>query len=336
MHRSIAPELVASPFIEKLEINGTRLTESQSGAPGMLSAPERTMLVSLARNHYRGAGAIIDGGSFFGSSLVASASGLEANPDFAGMDFSDLPDGKPIHAYELGFLPRPASDKVDRRRVFGGVEYFLGDSFVPILEKSAAPHKKIVSLHIGDLNKERWSGAPIEIAFIDVCKTIQLNAHVARQFYPALIDGGSVLINQDFFFDRLPWIKVTMGFLKDYYRWEGQVFTSSIYTNIKAPPKEVVDFDPFTEGSCEDCLAWHDATVFPGIDRKYEYYLAVSRGYLMALKDRKDDALAHLRAVADEYADILDDRDADRGNQFRMDRAVRQITNGNIFKVSGW
>lgn len=334
-YQTLAENIIGSEFLASLGLHRHTLDARAREAAGMLSAPERALLVTLVRDHYRGDGAIIDGGSFFGSSLVAEATGLEAHPDLAGMDFSAMPDAKPIHGYELGFLPAPKSDKVDPHRVFGGVPYKLGDSFVPILEKNIAPHAQNISLHIGDLNAESWpKTAPIEIAFIDVCKTIALNAHVAREFYSPMIGGASVLINQDFFFDRLPWIKVTMGYLRDYYRWEGQVFTSSVYTSIKAVPQDVADHDPFTEASLEECLAYHDATEFPGLERKWRYFLALSRGYLMALKNDKNGALEYLAAVSEDYADLLDDGHTDRGNQFRMDRAVRQITNGNIFRVS--
>jgi hypothetical protein len=245
-----------------------------------------------------------------------------------------FPEGKPIHGYELGYLPAPANEQVDRRRVFGGVEYFLGDSFLPILEETVAPYGDLISMHIGDLNEQTWGGSPIEIAFVDVCKTIRLNAHVSREFYPALIGGASFLVNQDFFFDRLPWIKVTMGYLKDYFQWEGQVFSSSIYRNIKAVPSDVAAIDPFEMGTYEETLELHDAVEFPGIERQYEYLMWLSRAYLMALKDHKDDALDTLRTVESTYADLLGDVDNPRGNQFRLERAVRQISNGNIFKVS--
>ena len=105
-----------------------------------------------------------------------------------------FPDGKPIHGYELGYLPAPANKNVDRRREYAGVEYFLGDSFVPILEKTISPYRDLVSLHIGDLREESWYGSPIEIAFIDVCKTAHLNAHVSKEFYPALMGG---IVNPD-------------------------------------------------------------------------------------------------------------------------------------------
>jgi hypothetical protein len=41
-----------------------------------------------------------------------------------------------------------------------------------------------------------------------------------------------------------------------------------------------------------------------------------------------------LRTTETTYADLVDDADAPRGNRFRLDRAVRQISNGSIFKVS--
>ncbi len=250
------------------------------------------------------------------------------------VDGGRFPDGKPIHGYELGYLPAPANERDRPARTFGDVEYQLGDSFVPILEKTAAPYRDLVSLHIGDLLDQSWDGSPIEIAFIDVCKTTRLNAHVSREFYPSLIPGASTLIHQDFFFDRLPWLKVTMGYLKNYFRWEGQVFTSSVYRNIAAVPPDVAAIDPFLEGTYEECLELHDAWEYPGIDRRYEFLLSLSRAYLAALKDRKDEALDMLQAVESTYADLLGDNDTPRGNQFRFDRAVRQITNGNIFKVS--
>ncbi|HEX2176347.1 MAG TPA: hypothetical protein VHG70_10585, partial [Nocardioidaceae bacterium] len=209
-----------------------------------------------------------------------------------------------------------------------------GDSFVPILERTVAPYQDLVALHIGDLTEEAWDGSPIEIAFIDVCKTARLNAHVSKEFYPSLIGGSSTLIHQDFFFDRLPWIRVTMGYLKDYFSWEGQVFSSSIYHNLKAVPPDVAAIDPFLEGTYAECLALHDAIEYPGIERRYEYLLSLSRAYLLALKGRKDDALDALRTVSVSYADLLGDLDNPRGNQFRLERAERQISNGNILKVS--
>ena len=327
-------DMLGSQFVQDLDALQTagemRNTEV---APGMLSYLERSLIMNLVARRWRGEGAIIDGGSFFGSSIVALADGIRANEAVGELDPERFPDGKPIHGYELGFLPLPEGWK-EQVRVWQGVEYRFGESFVPILEKAVEPYSDLIQLHIGDLNQEKWPhDAPIEVAFIDVCKTIDLNAHVSKEFYPALIPGGSTLINQDFFFDRLPWIKVTMGHLKDYFSWEGHALSSSVYRTVKAVPPDVAAYDPFEEASYEECLALHDAVEFPGLSRKYHFRMQLSRAYLMTLKGHKDDALDTLKELESTYADVLGDEHIERGQQFRFDRAVRQISNDNIFSV---
>jgi hypothetical protein len=328
------PDVLGTEFVKSLDIPETadalRRTEV---APGMLSYLERSLIQNLVARRWRGDGAIIDGGSFFGSSIVALAEGIRANELHDQQRFDRFPDSRPIHGYELGFFPLPEGATPQIRHWFG-IEYRQGDSFVHILEKAVEPYPDLIRLHIGDLLEQSWpADVPIEVAFIDVCKTIDLNAHVSKEFYPALIPGGSTLINQDFFFDRCPWIKVTMGYLKDYFTWEGQVQSSSIYRTIKEIPKDVAAYDPFKEASYEECLALHDAIEFPGIHRRFEFRMRLSRAYLMTLKGAKDDAMDTLNELEQEYADLLGDHDVERGQQFRFDRAVRQISTGNIFKV---
>ncbi len=218
------PTVSSSAYLDRLDIPAevARLKQGPL-APGMLTLEERAMLTRIVATTWRGEGAIIDGGSFLGSSLVAEAQGLQANPARDAVDWSRFPDGKPIHGYERGFQPLPRGARVSRRKVYDGFEHTLGDDLVPALEDATEPYRDAIALHIGDLNDQRWDGSPIEIAFIDVCKTARLNAHVSREFLPALVPGASTLIHQDFFVDRLPWIRVTMGHLADYFRWEGQV-----------------------------------------------------------------------------------------------------------------
>lgn len=310
------------------------LPEYVEKAAGMLSKNERKMLYYLASEFYKGNGAIIDGGSFFGSSLVSSAAGLSCNPILENINYQSFPDNKPIHGFELGFLPAPQNPKMDKKRKFGDVDYTLGESFVPILKKTISPYNKLIEIKIGDILEENWPDKPIEICFIDVCKTAALNRHASKQFYPNLIESKSFLINQDFFFDRLPWIKVTMGYLEDYFEWYGQVATSSIYRNIKAIPKEIANFDPYTECSLDECIKLHDKLPMPFLERRFKFFMELSKSYLIALKGTKDNALNYIETIENEYDDILDDENSDRGNNFRLKRAKRQISNGMIHKVS--
>jgi hypothetical protein len=314
--------------------------QREASSPGMLTEAERALLTEIVRRAWRGDGAILDGGSFLGSSLVAEAQGVAASSVFGELPRANFPAGKPIHGYELGHHPAPANPAADRHRTYGGVTYRLWETFVPILERNIAAHRELIELHIGDLTDMAWPGSPIEMAFIDVCKTPALNAHVAKEFYPALIGGGSTLIHQDFFFDRLPWIRVTMGYLADYFRWEGQVATSSVYSNVKPVPRHVAAHDPFTEATLEECLAYHDAVAHPGIDRAAQLMLALSRVQLILHKGTRDHALEELRATAVEFVDLLGTQSQaasyrpkpgspDSGApRFRMDRAINEVLRG--------
>ncbi|MFL6003843.1 MAG: tetratricopeptide repeat protein [Nocardioides sp.] len=338
----LAHRVAGGEFLQSLDLpTAIAAEESREASPGMLTSAERAMLSEIVRRTWRGDGAIVDGGSFLGSSLVAEARGMAASSVLAELSIARFPGGKPIHGYELGYHPAPASPATERRRTYGGVEYQLGESFVPMLERTIAPHRDLIDLHVGDLMEMDWGGHPVELAFIDVCKTSDLNAHVSRVFYPALIGGASTLIHQDFFFDRLPWIRVTMGYLADYFRWEGQVASSSVFTSVKAVPKELAGYDPYTEGTLEECLAYHDVMAFPGIDRTAQLMLALSRVHLILHKGSRDHALEHLQDLAVEYVDILGAVSQAGPYQptpgspetmlprYRMDRAISEVLRGD-------
>ncbi|KZL05186.1 hypothetical protein PsAD2_04541 [Pseudovibrio axinellae] len=302
--------------------------DSILNVPGMLSTGERMLLYSLSKRNYRGIGSIIDAGSFMGSSVVASAQGLEDNPLFQGKKSFALDRRKPVNSYELGYLPKPAGGK-EVTRNFCGKNYRMGDSFLPILKESIAPHQKLVKLNIGDLKRYKWTGRPIEICFIDVCKTSDLNRHVAQQFMPCLIPAQSYFLNQDFFFDRLPWIKVTMGYLEEYFDWYGQVFSTSIYKCKKQIPADVVAYDPFQEGTLDECLKYHDMHPRAYISDMYRLRMDISRAYLMALKGRKEDALEYLDALGVTYEHVFEEGTAAaETNLMRYQRAQRQIVRG--------
>ena len=125
-------------------------------ASGMLSQPERRQLFKLAASYYSGTGAIIDAGSFFGSSTVSLAEGLKSNPAFRSIAERQRTGEKPIVAYDIGFLPAPENARQPIRRQLGEHMYTWGESFVPILEENIAGHEDVIDLRIGDFMEEEW------------------------------------------------------------------------------------------------------------------------------------------------------------------------------------
>jgi hypothetical protein len=93
----------------------------------------------------------------------------------------------------------------------------LGGKYQDIFEEQNKSHLDLIRIWPGDLCQYAWTHGPIEILFIDVAKTLKLNSHIARQFFPALIPGRSIVIQQDFYHIWHPYIHVTMEYLRDYF-----------------------------------------------------------------------------------------------------------------------
>jgi|GEM_PF-5072735 len=88
----------------------------------------------------------------------------------------------------------------------------------------------------------------IEIMFLDVCKTPELNFSM-QKLYSRMIPGRSLLIHQDYIHPCLPYIKVTMGYLAEYFEYIGSTrINSAVWLLKKEIPQEILDVDPYTFG----------------------------------------------------------------------------------------
>ena len=95
----------------------------------------------------------------------------------------------------------------------------LGQSFEAVYWRSVAPFADRVRVHKGDLLDQTWpADDPIEILFVDVAKTLALSGKVLTEFFTRLINGKSLVIQQDFSPppDRLLSSR-GMDFLADYF-----------------------------------------------------------------------------------------------------------------------
>ncbi len=306
-------------------------------AAGMLSLPERRLLYHLAEKHYAGKGHIIDAGSFFGSSTVSLAEGLKANTSFGLMSRRFNSSRKPIVSYDIGFLPAPSGARLPITRQIGEHRYTWGDSFVPILNENISGHEDVIELRIGDFLNERWPvSRPIELCFIDLAKTNDLNIHCFRQLFPAFVPGETLLIQQDFFFDRLPWIKVLMGYLSEHFEWLGQVGPSSLYRYKSAIPASMYAIDPFTDLPVLDRIKFHRLALNPSLPPRRRFAIELSLCYLLENALGPEAALEESRAVRERFSDLGEKsasviRRLDRADaQFTRARSRSAITTSNV------
>ncbi len=198
--------------------------------PTMIWISEQRFLHLLARDYFRGIGVIVDAGIFLGSSTRAFTAGLRERPNLDRL----LGSGRPIRSYDLGLCDDYMASLINTHYK---TQYKPGDSFLELLRENIRGCCDCVEFFAGDIRNQTID-APIEVLFLDVCKNPAVNAHIIKEFFPRLIPGHSVLIQQDFVHEMLPWIHVTMGVFKPYFRFLGIVgdSPSGVWLNTRKIP----------------------------------------------------------------------------------------------------
>jgi predicted O-methyltransferase YrrM len=258
-------------------------------APTMLARGELALLYVLARDHAR-ENAIIDAGCFFGGSSVALAAGLEAS--------GAAPAGR-IHTYDLFVL-----DEVYKRtspHLVDGME--AGDSFLPLFERTVGERLlPYLDVHAGDLLAYPWGGGPIDVLFVDIAKAWELNDHVVREFFPALVPGHSVVVQQDYVHEALPWLHITMDLFADALELVDFVpgTGSAVFVCTRAISSEEADIRLRDMPAAEQLARFaRAASPFRGTERGV---IEIARAVLLDQIGDRAAAVAHFESVAAEHA----------------------------------
>jgi hypothetical protein len=196
----------------------------------MLSEPERALLYWLGRDHYSGAGRVVDGGCFTGGSTLALGRGVR--------DGGHGAPEPPIHVFDLF-----TSDDYMAEHYFApaGLPYRAGESFRPEFERNTRAVADLLEVHEGDIRRVGWTGEPIEILFVDIAKDWTINDVLLREFFSCLIPGRSVVVQQDYVFHLCPWVVLTMEHLADYFEYVGFVeHCSTVYLNTRPIPADLL------------------------------------------------------------------------------------------------
>jgi hypothetical protein len=109
---------------------------------------------------------------------------------------------------------------VSKSRIYFPESTPAGTGFRDQFEKNVAPYADLIEVHAGDVLEHEWKNGPIEILFIDMAKHWKVCDWVTRQFFPHLIPGRSLVVQQDYLYSRwVAWLHVTMEFYADYFEY---------------------------------------------------------------------------------------------------------------------
>ncbi|MEY4886355.1 MAG: hypothetical protein RL151_1664, partial [Bacteroidota bacterium] len=164
---------------------------------GMTTCEERAWWMDYTSNTYEGKGAIVDLGSWFGSTACALAEGLRSNKNQHARN-------QPIHAIDL-FVWHPWMDVCVVGTPFEG-KLKAGDDFMHIFHQQTKRYGNQIIGIKEDLNKYIWNGGRIEFLLIDAMKSWGLANRIIEQYYTHLIPGTSFILQQDFAHFYAYWI----------------------------------------------------------------------------------------------------------------------------------
>lgn len=192
----IVTEFAARPW--------TQVHEAELGAaaqvPTMLTPEERQLYHWLGRT-VQGDGATVDLGAYAGGSAARLLSGLAlSGRRYHVHSYDRFRSSRAFWAKFMPDEPLPEADDAD---------------LLPVVQRHLAPWKDQVTLHVGDIGEKRWTGEPIEILSVDAAKGAAMADHVAAEFFPALVPGRSIVVQQDYLMAVQPWLCAQMVALQD-------------------------------------------------------------------------------------------------------------------------
>ena len=172
------------------------LLEATRSVPTMLAEAEQRLYHWLTANWFTGAGTIVELGCFAGGSTARLAEGLRVSGN----------DGH-IHAFDRFTI----NESGKQQHLYpAGVPAFEGGDLLPVAQQLLEPWQAQITLHPGQIETQSWPGDPIELLVMDASKSAATTDRFAEMFYPSLIPGQALVVQQDYLHWKLPWIAAQM------------------------------------------------------------------------------------------------------------------------------
>ncbi len=129
--------------------------------------------------------------------------------------------------------PASRSGRIHSYDLFIADDGSAADLFPYYLELNAT-NRSYLQAYQGDVLKRRWSGEAVEIAFVDIAKSVELNDHVVSQFLNRLVNGGLV-IQQDHIHYYHWWLHLFMEMFSDYFELIDIVYGATAVFRVVRP-----------------------------------------------------------------------------------------------------
>ena len=251
----------------------------------MLSLDEQRLLHWLAREMPIDEGnCIVDAGAFLGGSTVPLASGSSLN---LGLNNKN----SLIYTYDMFTAPRDefSLNFLDKAKK-------PGDSVLDLFCKNVEKYMASLIITVGDFLYSAPPPRNIDILFIDIAKTWEINDCLITKYFPLLVPGRSIVIQQDFNDQSVPWVKLTMFHFKEYFEHLCDDGGSRVFLCSKPIPP--VMLQPLrAQLSYTDMKQLFTKAIRDEQNDLSRYYISVSFGWLIFEFEGLAPAISHLASI---------------------------------------
>jgi hypothetical protein len=263
----------------------------------MMSVPERRFLCGLASKYYTGEGLIVDAGIFLGASTMCFGQGLRENEN---LDKAVAAWRRPIVSFERGIVT-PTMPAFFKRNALK-IDLKPGDSFAELVRANIQPVASLVDLRVGDIQETGKIEQPIEILFLDVLKLPEITKFVVENYFPRLIPGRSIVIQQDYFYDLLPYIKTYQEYFSEYFTYVGEIGSTGVFLcTAQIPRAAAISIEEKLDSDGQIRLA--SIALQRSIDPTRRFLMALSKARLIRKVQGAKAAQNYLQFVKSEYPD---------------------------------
>jgi hypothetical protein len=286
------------------------LPEVAGSVPSMMSENERRFLFNIAKNYYRGAGLIIDAGTFLGASTACFGNGVSENPHLEEIRARWQ---QPIVSLELGITNQQMLLSFKRHGI--GRDLVAGDSFGSLIEAHIRTVRDLIDLRLGDIletgrieDPPTGRKVPIEILFLDVLKAPAISQFAAYEYLPRLIPRRALIIQQDYLSGDLPFIHIHQEYFASKFEYVGEISSSAVFRLVHRITRDEVSalFENTLDGETEISL------VSRAVQRSVDPYrrLIMTFAKLRTILNVRgpDAAKQYLAFIESEYADQIAQR----------------------------
>jgi hypothetical protein len=288
-----------------------KLPDRVLSIPSMMSVPERRFLYGLAAKYYSGKGVIVDAGIFLGASTTCFGEGLRENTN---LHHAQARWKRPIVSFERGIVT-PTMPAFFKRNA---IEFdpLPGDSFEELVSANVKPVSDLVDLRMGDIQETGKIEAPIEILFLDVLKLPEINKFVVENYFSRLIPGRSIVVQQDYFYDLLPYVKTYQEYFANYFTYIGEIGSTGVFLCKEKIPQDVTVGVEEKVGP-EEQIRLATVALQRSTDPARRFLMALSKVRLIRKLHGAKAAQNYLEFVKGEYPD------AHEGAPMRIREALR-------------